>query len=159
MNLCDIQTGMNLSGFYLLKQASLRTTAAGKPYLAGLITDRTGTVELKVWDYSGPISHEDEGKIVCFQGRVSEFKGALQVTADRIRLAQDNDNYDLSLLVPTAPLDLQDTLRELDTMLECMEDEGYQAVCRQMLRRHQRIIYQCCKNFFRIQIRCIRSYF
>ena len=138
MNLCDIQTGMNLSGFYLLKQASLRTTAAGKPYLAGLITDRTGTVELKVWDYSGPISHEDEGKIVCFQGRVSEFKGALQVTADRIRLAQDNDNYDLSLLVPTAPLDLQDTLRELDTMLECMEDEGYQAVCRQMLRRHQR---------------------
>ena len=104
MNLCDIQTGMNLSGFYLLKQASLRTTAAGKPYLAGLITDRTGTVELKVWDYSGPINHEDEGKIACLVGRVSEFKGALQVTADRIRLAQDNDNYDLSLLVPTAPL-------------------------------------------------------
>ena len=62
MNLCDIQPGLNLSGFYLLKQASLRTTAAGKPYLAGIITDRTGSVELKVWDYSGPISHEDEGK-------------------------------------------------------------------------------------------------
>ena len=43
MNLCDIQNGMSLSGFYLLKQASLRTTAAGKPYLAGLLTDRTGT--------------------------------------------------------------------------------------------------------------------
>ena len=34
MNLCDIQSGQNISGFYLLKQASLRTTAAGKPYLA-----------------------------------------------------------------------------------------------------------------------------
>ena len=138
MNLCDIQSGLNLSGFYLLKQASLRTTAAGKPYLAGILTDRTGSVELKVWDYSGPISHEDEGKIVCLIGRVSEFKGALQVTADRIRLAQENDNYDLSLLVPTAPLDLQRTMEELDSMLSSMEDGGLQAVCREMLRRHQR---------------------
>ena len=138
MNLCDIQSGQSLAGFYLLKQASLRTTAAGKPYLAAAITDRTGTVEMKVWDYSGPISHEDEGKIVCIQGRVSEFKGALQVTADRIRLAQDNDRYDLSLLVPTAPLDLQETLEELDAMLSSMEDEGYREVCREMLRRHQR---------------------
>ena len=138
MNLCDIQSGVNLSGFYLLKQASLRTTAAGKPYLAGILTDRTGSVELKVWDYSGPISHEDEGKIVCLMGRVSEFKGALQITADRIRLAQENDNYDLSLLVPTAPIDLQNTMQELDAMLSSMEDAGYQAVCKEMLRRNQR---------------------
>lgn len=138
MNLSDIQSGVNISGFYLLKQASLRTTAAGKPYLAGILTDRTGSVELKVWDYSGPISHEDEGKIVCLVGRVSEFKGALQVTADRIRLAQDNDNYDLSLLVPTAPLDVQRTLQELEQMLDSMEDTGYQAVCREMLRRYHR---------------------
>ncbi len=138
MNLSDIQSGMNLSGFYLLKQASLRTTAAGKPYLAGLLTDRTATVELKVWDYSGPISYEDEGKIVCIQGRVSEFKGALQITADRIRLAREEDNFDLSLLVPTAPLDLQKTLQELEDMLSSMTDTGYQAVCRQMLRLHRR---------------------
>lgn len=138
MNLCDIQSGVNLSGFYLLKQASLRTTAAGKPYLAGILTDRTGSVELKVWDYSGPISHEDEGKIVCLMGRVSEFKGALQITADRIRLAQENDNYDLSLLVPTAPIDLQNTMQELDAMLSSMEDAGYQEVCKEMLRRNQR---------------------
>ena len=138
MNLCDIQTGQNLSGFYLLKQASLRTTAAGKPYLAAAITDRTGTVEMKVWDYSGPISHEDEGAVVCIQGRVSEFKGTLQVTADRIRLAQENDRYDLSLLVPTAPLELQETVDELEAMLSSMEDQGYQSVCREMFHRHQR---------------------
>jgi len=138
MNLCDIVSGQSISGFYLLKQDTLRTTAGGKPYLSGAITDRTGTVELKVWDYSGPLSHEDEGKIVCLLGRVSEFKGALQVTADRIRLAQDQDNYDLSLLVPTAPLDLQATMRELEQMLASMTDGELQAVCRQMLHRHQK---------------------
>ncbi len=137
MNLCDIRPGMDLSGFYLLKQASLRTTAAGKPYLAGLLTDRTETVELKVWDYSGPLSHEDEGKIVCIRARVSEFKGALQITADRIRLAEAGDDYDLSLLVPTAPMDVRQAMDELEEMLSSMTDTGYQAVCRQMLRRHQ----------------------
>ena len=78
MNLCDIQSGQSLAGFYLLKQASLRTTAAGKPYLAAAITDRTGTVEMKVWDYSGPISHEDEGKIVCIQGRVQANRAEIE---------------------------------------------------------------------------------
>lgn len=136
MNLFDIRPGMNLAGFYLLKQASLRTTAAGKPYLAGLICDRSGSAELKVWDYSGPLSHEDEGAVVCIQGRVSEFKGSLQVTAERIRLAAPEDRYDLSLLVPTAPLELQAALGELERLLDSVTDEGYRAVCRRMFQLH-----------------------
>lgn len=137
MKLCDIRPGMSLAGFYLLKQASLRTTAAGKPYLSGILCDCTAAVELKVWDYSGPLSHQDEGAVVCIQGRVSEFKGTLQVTAERIRPALPEDRYELSLLVPTAPLELQQALEELEGLLDSMQDEGYQAVCRRMLLLHR----------------------
>ena len=35
MHLCDIENGQSLSGCFLLRQASLRSTAAGKPYLSG----------------------------------------------------------------------------------------------------------------------------
>lgn len=137
MHLCDIENGQSLSGCFLLRQASLRSTAAGKPYLSGQLADRTASVELKVWDYSGPLGEADQGKVVCIVGRVSEFRGSLQVTADRIRLAGPEDPYKLSDLVPTAPIDVNRTLAELEQMLSAMEDADYQRVCREMLRRHR----------------------
>ncbi len=137
MHLCDIENGQSLSGCFLLRQASLRSTAAGKPYLSGQLADKTAAVELKVWDYSGPLGEADQGKVVCILGRVSEFRGSLQVTADRIRLAGPEDLYKLSDLVPTAPIDVNRTLAELEQMLSAMEDTDYQRVCREMLSRHR----------------------
>ena len=77
-----------------------KTTATGKPFLSASLSDRSGSIEIKVWDYSGPISSADEGNVVKIRGTVSEFRGTPQITVDRIRLADDNDTYDLSALVP-----------------------------------------------------------
>ncbi len=137
MRLSEITSGSAISGFYLLKQATLRTTNTGKPYLSGIIADRSGTAELKVWDYGGPISTADEGKVVCLAGRVQDFRGTLQITADRIRLAEEGDEYKIAELVPSAPIDLNRTLAEVEQMLGNMSDEDYRSVCKEMLSRHR----------------------
>ena len=41
------------------------------------------------------------------RGTVSEFKGAMQITVDRLRLAESNDQYSINELVPTAPIDVE----------------------------------------------------
>lgn len=137
MRLCDIENGQNISGCFLLKQASMRSTTSGKPYLSGQLADKTAAVELKVWDYTGSLGEADQGKVIYMQGRVSEFRGSLQITADRLRLAGPEDPYRLSDLVPSAPIDVNRTLAELEQMLSAMEDKDYQAVCREMLTRHR----------------------
>lgn len=137
MHLSEITNGSVISGFYLLRQATLRTTNTGKPYLSGILSDRSGSVELKVWDYSGPLSTADEGKIVFLNGRVQDFRGTLQITADRIRLADEGDAYKIAELVPTAPIDLTRTLAEIEQMLGNMADEDYRNVCKMMLSRHR----------------------
>ena len=53
--IAGMHTGDDVEGFYVLKDAFLKTTAAGKPFLSGVLADRSGTIELKVWDYSGPV--------------------------------------------------------------------------------------------------------
>ena len=53
--IAGMHTGDDVEGFYVLKDAFLKTTAAGKPFLSGVLADRSGTIDLKVWDYSGPI--------------------------------------------------------------------------------------------------------
>ena len=96
--------GDDIEGFYVLKSAFSKVANNGKPFLNLTLSDRTGAVDAKVWDYPGPIGAADEGKVVKIRGSVSEFRGALQVTVERIRLAGEDDRYDVTALVPTAPI-------------------------------------------------------
>ena len=136
--IAGMHTGDDVEGFYVLKDAFLKATAAGKPFLSGVLADRSGTIDLKVWDYSGPIGANpaDTGRIVKIRGQVSEFKGAPQLTAGRIRMADGNDQYDVSALVPVAPIDPDERLQEIRRLIDSMEDADYQSVARTMLERH-----------------------
>lgn len=132
----DMYIGQELEGFYILKDASAKTTAAGKPFLSGVLSDITGSVEMKVWDYTGPVGASDIGKVVKIRGVVTDFKGALQVNVSRIRLASATDSYDTASLVPAAPIDAEAELQEVYALVAQIGDSEYQSVCRTMLERH-----------------------
>jgi len=51
-------------------------------------------------------------------------------------MADGNDQYDLSALVPTAPIDADARVAEIERMIDSMEDREYQSVARTMLARH-----------------------
>lgn len=133
-----MRPGDDVEGFYVLKDALLKTTAAGKPFLTGVLADRSGTIDLKVWDYTGPVgaSPDDIGRVVKIRAQVSEFKGSPQLTAGRIRMAADSDTYDVSALVPVAPIDIDARLDEIRRLLGTLTDADYRAVAETMLTRH-----------------------
>lgn len=132
----DMYIGQELEGFYILKDASAKTTASGKPFLTGALSDTTGSIEIKLWDYTGPVGAGDIGKVVKIRGLVSDFKGTLQITVSRIRLADSNDSYDISALVPTAPIDTVDAMETVNYLVDQIDDSEYRAVCKEMLSRH-----------------------
>ncbi len=134
-------SGDEVEGFYILKSANPKVSANGKPFLTGALSDRSGTMELKVWDYSGPLGTPDEGKVVKVRGTVGEYRGTLQFTAGRIRLAEDNDPVDVTALVPTAPIDRDSAMDELERWVASIEDEDYRAVAAAMLGRHGEKLY------------------
>lgn len=132
----DMAVGDKVEGFYILKDAALKTTMNGKPFLSGSLSDRSGTIELKVWDYSGPLGAGDAGSVVKISGEVSEYKGTPQLTADRIRPAGENDRYDASLLVPTAPIDTELALARVKELTDSIEDEDYRRIAQTLLTKH-----------------------
>lgn len=136
--IADMCPGMDVEGFYILRAAALKTTNSGKPFLGGTICDRTGSVEIKVWDYSGPIGAraDDAGRVVKIRGSVSEYRGALQVSVHRIRMAESADTYDKSLLVPTAPIDADAALADVQRLVASIADADYRSVAETMLARH-----------------------
>ena len=135
--IADMIVGDDVEGFYILKAAYPKTTAAGKPFLSATLSDRTGTIEIKVWDYAGPISSANEGEVVKIRGTVGEFRGTPQITVEKIRLAEGNDTYDVSALVPVAPIDVDVTMAEVERLIRSISDPDYQKICSVMLTRHK----------------------
>lgn len=137
--IAEMSLSDEVEGFYVLKAAYPKTTATGKPFLSASLSDRSGSIEIKVWDYSGPISSADEGDVVKIRGTVSEFRGALQITVDRIRLADGSDTYDLSALVPVAPIDVDTTMAEVERLISSITDADYRKICSTMMARHKEV--------------------
>ena len=141
--IAEMSLSDEVEGFYVLKAAYPKTTATGKPFLSASLSDRSGSIEIKVWDYSGPISSADEGNVVKIRGTVSEFRGTPQITVDRIRLADDNDTYDLSALVPVAPIDVDTTMAEVERLISSITDADYRKICSTMITGISSIV-ACC---------------
>ena len=131
----NMALGQEVEGFYILSAAAARSTANGKPFLSGALSDCSGEIDLIVWDYTGPISGADAGRVVKIRGKVLEYRSALQLSAGKIRLAQDNDAVDMSALVPTAPIDPERELTELRALIASIADADYRLLAETMLER------------------------
>lgn len=136
MYINEMNIGDQVEGFFILSNAFSKVAVNGKPFLNAVLEDCTGTIEGKVWDYSGSISSADIGEVVKIRGTVSEFRGVQQMNIDRIRMAEGTDSYQIKDLVPTAPIDVEVSYRKITTIVDGIEDPDYAAICREMLRRH-----------------------
>ena len=127
-----IDGGQCITDFYIIQDIQLRTTQAGKPYLAAKLQDNSGTIDMKFWDYDGPITSTDNGKIVKVQGQVSSYKDTLQFTAMQLRLATeaDTNSYRKADLIPCAPIDAREISQYLESNFDCIADKDYREVCR-----------------------------
>ena len=136
MYIKDMSIGEQIEGFFLLQDAFAKTTMSGKPFLSMVLSDCTGTIDAQIWDYTGPVTPKDTGAVVKIRGTVSEFKGTLQITVDRLCLADTNDQYSVGDLVPTAPIDVEATWRKLLETVDTIEDRDYRSVCKEMLDKY-----------------------
>ena len=132
----ELKNGCQFDGFYVLKEASIKTTSTGKPYINGIISDKTGSIDFKIWDYVDSSIINEVGKVVKVRGEVAEFKGNLQVNVAKIRLAQDDDIYDIEDLVPVAPIDREKAIDELYGYIDSIDDEDYKNICHAIIDEH-----------------------
>lgn len=132
----DMAVGDQVEGFYVIKSAQNKNTAAGKPFLAAVLMDCSGTIEAKVWDYSGPVGPQHEGTAVKIRGSISEYRGLTQLTIDKLRLMTPEDQVDMSRLVPTAPINVDQTMDYIRRTVDAMTDSDYRRICNWMLERY-----------------------
>ena len=133
-----MQPGQQIEGFYLFEHIQLKTSVSGSAYVSAKVTDASGSIDAKIWNYSGGLTEADSGRVVKLRGEVTEFKGAPQFNVQRIRLAneQDKDAYNVRELVPTAPLMEESAVQEIKQLISTMQDGDYRGLCEELFGRH-----------------------
>jgi len=108
---------------FLVTEKSLRTTQAGKKYLALELTDRTGRIQARVWDNAESL----DDKIAADQfaevtGRVDTFGGQLELKVSSLRAVAD-DRMDLADFLPSTSRDAAEMERELRRLVGLIKDD------------------------------------
>ena len=133
----DLNIGDQVEGYYALGNIQIKKSSAGKPYLSCTVSDATGSVDAKLWNYTGPAGPEDSGKAALIRGEVTEYNSNLQFIIQRLRFAGDQDEYDPAALVPAAPIDPAAAMKEIRQVIRSLEDEDYRRLCLTLLERYE----------------------
>lgn len=129
--------------FVMLKTAEVKTSVKGGKYLDATITDKTGEMNAKLWDYN-PAQHGEfaSGDLVKLTGTVDNYKGTDQFRVQSIRLAIDTDNVNPKDFVPGAAYDENQMFDALYSIADAFTDtELKQIVCTILTEKKEQMLY------------------
>ena len=135
----DLPVGTTqFEGFCLIKNNVVRQNSRGVDYLDLILADEEGEAVAKLWDYNHAVQGEFQaGDIVKVRGVITMWKDAEQLKIERIRLANEKDDVDMSKLMPCSPLDPQWLYDELYQTADHFSDPDLKSLVQYILRTNK----------------------
>lgn len=138
MRLCSETDGTAVEGFCLIKSVQVKTNIKGSAYLDLVLADCEGEMDAKLWDYNA-MQHGvfENDQVIKIRGSINLWKDAEQLKIDRMRAVTDEDDVDMSLLVPCAPFDPEWMYEELFNTAEVFQDDDLRRLTQYLLRTNK----------------------
>jgi len=130
---CQLQKDMRFEGFLLVRSAEKRKDSKGSDYVDMNLTDRTGEINCKIWNWDPAVSVPEIGSPIKVRGLVQEYNGRLQLRIEKWRMAADDDPVDMNALVPCAPRKAEDMLDEINRTVDAFASDDLKKLVREML--------------------------
>lgn len=136
----DFRINESAEGFFMVREATVKTGKNGKQYLDVLISDKTGEIAAKKWDiYSDGEDAEvyyrslKQGDFVKVLGMVSEWNGIKQFTLKVIEPVKASDDFDPADFVKVAPEDAKEMYDFIYESARALTDPKLRALCTKVL--------------------------
>ena len=113
-----------VTSYFALASVQVRERKqGGGQYLALVLTDKTGTMEARMWEeFAEAITHCNEGCYVKVQGQISKYNGRFQITLQKMRHAAETE-VEPADYVPTTRFDVEEMWAELCGYVEGFANE------------------------------------
>ena len=130
---CQLQRDMRYEGFLLIRSAEKRKDSKGNDYVDMNLTDRTGEINCKIWNWDPDEETPESGQPIKVRGTIQEYNGRLQLRVEKWRLCRDDDPVDMNALVPCAPRKPEEMFKEIEDTLDSFTNEDLKKLTRGML--------------------------
>ena len=142
----DLIVGGEVTDFFIVKRAEVKTGANGKQYFDILLGDKTGEAGGKKWDVDGAeeeaLSRYMAGDIVKIKATITEWNGAPQFRILRIRPLADKDIIDMGDYIKTAPEQPEKMYTYVIDTANTIGDDDFREVALILLEREkERLLY------------------
>ncbi len=118
----ELKDGESFREFYLCNKRQSMKSKAGKTYLSLTLSDKTGTINGKVWDMTRDIQSFNEGDYIKIEASVQTFNNELQLNIKKIRRA-DEGEYNEADYIPTTEKDINDLSNKLLSFIKSIENK------------------------------------
>jgi 3'-5' exoribonuclease len=89
---CPEHENKNITASFVVASKQIKPKKSGEPYLALTLTDRTGTIEAKMWDgvpeAMGTFEQDD---VVKIRGLINKYNNRFQLTIHKVRRMDDSE--------------------------------------------------------------------
>ncbi len=119
VRIADLKDGLICDGTYILKEAVMKKTNAGKYYIDMIFMDNTGEAGAKKWD----ATNEDMARLkinnlYLVNVKVQMWQGKMQLNINGIRPAPPEIQARISEFVPSAPIDPEDMMETIRSYMD-----------------------------------------
>ena len=77
-SVCQLQRDMRYEGFLLIRSAEKRKDSKGNDYVDMNLTDRTGEINCKIWNWDPEAETPEAGQPIKVRGTIQEYNGRLR---------------------------------------------------------------------------------
>ncbi len=131
----DIQENAKVEGDYLVTSKTVSQTRQGSSFLTLTLSDRTGTVEAKVWERAQEVAAQfREGDIVTITGQAGTYRNQIQIQIHGLK--QNKSPVDPSIFQESTSRDISEMLSELRKLSLRIENRYLRALIETFMADH-----------------------
>ncbi len=138
----DFDLNERVDSFFIIKELDVRTASNGKKFADLTLSDDSGDINAKIWDFNEEKNDLNENTIVKIRGDVSEWQGKHQLKIIRIRNINDDDDVNINDFVQSAPLESEDMYETILKYIDDMENEDIKKLTQYMIEENkEKLLY------------------
>ncbi|NMP37128.1 MAG: HD domain-containing protein [Clostridiales bacterium] len=138
MNFSKCDKSGALEGFAVVRQCDRKTAKNGSVYLDMLLSDLSGEIVAKLWDFKEDIQPLPAiNSLVKVRGTLSQFNGNDQLSVSRIRPVAESDGVKIEDYVKSADYDADFMFLQLMSVAEDFRDSDLRSLVTTMLENNR----------------------
>ena len=120
-------------GWLMVRSAEKKTDRNDRGYVDLNLGDRSGEMNAKIWNWDPRTEVPESGRPIWVRGLVQEYNGRLQLRVESWRPAGPEDRISMGDLVPAAPREPGDMMREIRETVDGFENAALKRLTEEML--------------------------